>query len=50
MDNCADVEKVGAWKVCFKACGVPGEQIDKVASAFRHVDEISSAAVRKKLG
>jgi serine/threonine-protein kinase HipA len=43
-------EKVRAWKVCFEACGVPGDQIDKVASAFRHIDDISSAAVRRKLG
>jgi serine/threonine-protein kinase HipA len=43
-------EKVRAWKVCFEACGVPGEQIDKVASAFRHIDAISSVAVRRKVG
>jgi serine/threonine-protein kinase HipA len=43
-------EKVRAWKVCFEACGVPGDQIDRVGSAFRHIDDISSAAVRKKLG
>jgi serine/threonine-protein kinase HipA len=43
-------EKVRAWKLCFDACGVPGEQIERVESAFRHVDAISSAAMRRKLG
>jgi serine/threonine-protein kinase HipA len=43
-------EKVRAWKLCFEACGVPGEQIERVESAFRHIDDVSSAAVRRKLG
>jgi hypothetical protein len=43
-------EKVRAWKVSFEASGVPGDQIVKVASAFRHIDDVSSADVRRKVG
>jgi serine/threonine-protein kinase HipA len=43
-------EKVRAWKVFFEASGVPGDQIDKVAWAFRHLDDLTSAAVREKIG
>ena len=46
----AHLDNALAWKVCFEACGVPADQIDKVATAFRHIDDISSAAVRRKLG
>jgi O-acetyl-ADP-ribose deacetylase (regulator of RNase III) len=42
------LQKVRTWKACFEACGVPGEQIERVESAFRHIDDISSAAVRRK--
>jgi serine/threonine-protein kinase HipA len=42
-------EKVRGWKVSFDASGVPDEQIEKVQSAFRHMDEISTVEVRKKL-
>ncbi len=42
-------EKVREWKVSFEASGVPGEQIDKVQTAFRHIDAISTAEMRKKL-
>lgn len=42
-------EKVREWKVSFEASGVPGEQIDKVQTAFRHMDEVSTAQVRKRL-
>jgi len=40
---------VREWKVHFENNDVPAEQIEKVASAFRHLDDISSAAVRKLL-
>ena len=44
----------GAWAACgllglTEDGGVPGEQIDKVQSAFRHIDSISTAELRKKL-
>lgn len=42
-------EKVREWKVSFEANGVPGEQIDKVQTAFRHVDDVSTAQVRQRL-
>ena len=42
-------EKVREWKVSFEANGVPGEQIDKVLTAFRHIDDISTVQMRKKL-
>lgn len=41
--------KVREWKVYFESQGVPADQIDKVASAFRHIDEVCSAALRRKL-
>jgi serine/threonine-protein kinase HipA len=40
---------VREWKVFFEGYGVPGEQIDRVASAFRHIDDISTAALRQRL-
>ena len=40
---------VREWKVYFEGFGVPGAQIDRVASAFRHIDDISSAALRQRL-
>jgi serine/threonine-protein kinase HipA len=42
-------DKVRKWKLSFEASGVPSEQIDKVQSAFRHIDAISAAEMRKKL-
>ena len=42
-------QKLRQWQVSFEASGVPGEQIDKVQSAFRHIDSISTAELRKKL-
>lgn len=42
-------EKVREWKISFEASGVPGEQIDKVQTAFRHIDDISTVHTRKKL-
>jgi serine/threonine-protein kinase HipA len=40
---------VREWKVHFENSDVPVEQIEKVAAAFRHLDDISSAALRKLL-
>lgn len=42
-------EKVRAWKVSFEVGGVPGEQVKRIASAFRHIDDVSSGAVRRKI-
>jgi serine/threonine-protein kinase HipA len=42
-------EPVRAWKLSFEASGVPADQIEKIASAFRHIDDISSGALRKKM-
>ena len=46
----ADVwQKVREWKVYFERFNVSAEEIDKVAPAFRHVDEVSTPALRKLL-
>lgn len=37
------------WRVYFDQYGVPEQQIDKVATAFRHIDHVSSAELRKLL-
>lgn len=42
-------EKVREWKVFFEASGVPEDQIEKIATAFRHIDDVASADVRKKI-
>ncbi len=42
-------EKVRQWKGFFEASGVPGDQIDKVTTAFRHMDDVTSAEGRKKI-
>ena len=42
-------EKVREWKVFFEASGVPGDQIEKIATAFRHIDDVTLANVRKKI-
>lgn len=42
-------EKVREWRVFFESYGVPGEQIEKVASAFRHIDDITSIQVRRAI-
>jgi serine/threonine-protein kinase HipA len=38
---------VREWNVYFEQYNVPVDQIDKIAPAFRHIDEISTAALRK---
>lgn len=42
-------QKVREWKVFFESHGVPEEQIEKVASAFRHIDDITSIEARKAI-
>ncbi|GBU15587.1 hypothetical protein AwPolaro_09650 [Polaromonas sp.] len=37
------------WKLHFEAFGVSTEQIERIAPAFRHIDEVSSAELRKLL-
>ena len=38
---------VREWKVYFESFGVPAAQIDKIAPAFRHIDDVSTPALRK---
>jgi serine/threonine-protein kinase HipA len=38
---------VREWKVRFEEYGVPGEQIEKIAPAFRHLDDVSTRELRK---
>ena len=40
---------VREWKVYFEGFGVAAAEIDKTAPAFRHIDDISSPALRKLL-
>lgn len=40
---------VREWRVYFEAFGVPAEQMERVATAFRHVDDVSTPALRKLL-
>ncbi len=40
---------VREWKVAFEASGVGARDIEKVASAFRHIDDISLAETRKQV-
>lgn len=46
----ADVWKtVREWKLYFERFGVSAEDIAKIAPAFRHMDEVSTPALRKRL-
>ena len=38
---------VREWKVFFEEYGVPSDQIEKISPAFRHIDELSTASLRK---
>lgn len=38
---------VREWKVYFEQYDVPADQIERIAPAFRHIDEISTPALRK---
>jgi serine/threonine-protein kinase HipA len=40
---------VREWKVHFEDYQVPDEQIEKVAPAFRHIDAVSTPALRKRI-
>lgn len=40
---------VREWRVHFEGFGVPGAEIEKIAPAFRHIDEVSTPALRKLL-
>lgn len=40
---------VRQWRVFFDEAGVSEEQQEKIATAFRHIDDISTAGVRKLL-
>lgn len=40
---------VREWKVYFEEYQVPGEQIEKIAPAFRHIDDLSTPALRKQI-
>jgi serine/threonine-protein kinase HipA len=38
---------VREWKVHFESYDVPADQIDKIASAFRHIEDVASPALRR---
>jgi serine/threonine-protein kinase HipA len=38
---------VREWKVRFEEYQVPTDQMEKIASAFRHIDDVSTPALRK---
>lgn len=40
---------VRQWKTYFDDFGVPDAQITKVSSAFRHIDDVATATLKKKL-
>lgn len=40
---------VRQWRVCFEDFGVPAAEIEKIAPAFRHIDDVSTPALRKHL-
>jgi serine/threonine-protein kinase HipA len=40
---------VREWRVSFERYGVPAEEIEKIAPAFRHIDAVSTPALRKQL-
>ncbi len=46
----ADVWRVvREWRVHFEAFGAPGSEVEKIAPAFRHIDDVSTPALRKLL-
>ena len=40
---------VRQWRVYFEGFGVPAAEIEKIAPAFRHIDDVSTPALRKQL-
>jgi serine/threonine-protein kinase HipA len=46
----ADIWRVvREWRVYFEGFGVPAQEIEKIAPAFRHLDEVTTPALRKLL-
>jgi serine/threonine-protein kinase HipA len=41
--------QVREWKVAFQQFGLPAETIEQAASAFRHIDTISTTKLRQAL-
>jgi serine/threonine-protein kinase HipA len=41
--------KLREWKQYFETFGVAQEDIDKIAPAFRHLDDVSTPALRRLL-
>lgn len=42
-------QTVREWRVCFEQFGVADDEIDKIATAFRHLDAVSTPELRKLL-
>jgi serine/threonine-protein kinase HipA len=40
---------VREWKVYFEEYAVPSDQVEKIAPAFRHLDDLSTPALRKQI-
>lgn len=40
---------VREWRVYFESFGVPESEIEKIAPAFRHLDDVSTPALRRQL-
>ncbi len=40
---------VRQWQICFDEAGVPAAEQAKIAAAFRHIDDVSTPALRKLL-
>lgn len=46
----ADIWRVvREWRVYFEGFGVPAQEIEKIAPAFRHLDDVTTPALRKLL-
>ncbi|ANH69671.1 type II toxin-antitoxin system HipA family toxin [Mitsuaria sp. 7] len=41
---------VRQWRMYFEQFGVGAQEMDRIAPAFRHIDDISTAELRRKLG
>jgi len=52
-DACRLIDRVWRvvrqWRQHFESFGVPAEQIDRIAPAFRHIDDVTSAELRKRI-
>jgi serine/threonine-protein kinase HipA len=48
VQSIAEIWKVvREWKVLFEEYQVPADQIERITPAFRHIDDVSTAALRK---